>query len=382
MTSWILYLGGERPLNNSRGQEDSAQSLIYSAINAGFAPCLVLLHSSDHLIPWLDQQGIAWMPLPDILVGKRLEIAQALEEPQTQALLQPVCTLLQELQPQWGLSFYSPWIPPQIFSLPQQAFLNFHPGNLPELRGFEPDSWAILRAMQSIQGCVHRLTLIYDAGDLAWKTSPTSICPWDTPTSLIERVTRIFVEELPDLLKAMQKNSLVFTPQLNPPLQAATRAQLIAESFVDWQLDSHQQLSRRLRVFNGQNIGIPLQARIEGRCYRLLSMELWRGPCLGDPGRLLGRYQDSSSFFDQSPIIATRDGLALVKMNELEPVFCPLTPEQLQPCTPLQPQACFQALAASLKVSNLKVFNARHAYEYDPYGSDICSGSGTSQTQA
>lgn len=363
MMPWILYLGGERPLNKSQEWMDSAQSLLMIAMNAGYPPCLVLLHSSDTLIPWLNQQAITWMPLPDILVGKRSDIIKALNGDSAPLVLQPVTQRLEELQPQWGLSFYSAWIPPQIFSLPKQAFLNFHPGNLPELRGFEPDSWAILRGMQSIRGSVHRLTSIYDAGDLVWNTSATSIWVWDTPTNLIERVTSIFVKELPSLLSAMQNKSLVYTPQINKAIQAATRAQLVSEAVINWQLDSHQQLSRRLRVFNGQNIGIPLQAKLNGKFYRLLAMELWRGPCLIESGKCLGYYQEAGSFFDGAPIIATQEGVALIQVEELTAEFCSLTLAQLAASTPSKAQAKAQQLAVSLSE-----FNPTNAYEYDQYG--------------
>ncbi|HKM15835.1 MAG TPA: formyltransferase family protein [Marinospirillum sp.] len=363
ITPWILYLGGERPLNKNKAWIDSAQSLIIAAANAGYPPCLVLLHSSDALIPWLNQQTIIWMPLPDILVGKRSDIIKTLNGDQAQLVLQPIIQRLEELQPQWGLSFYSAWIPPQIFSLPKQAFLNFHPGNLPELRGFEPDSWAILRGMQSIQGSVHRLTLIYDAGDLVWNTSATSIWAWDTPTSLIERVTSIFVKELPSLLSAMQNKCLVYTPQINKAIQTATRAQLVSEAVIDWQFDSHQQLSRRLRVFNGQNIGIPLQAKLDGKFYRVLAMELWRGPCLIESGKCLGYYQEAGNFFDGAPIIATKEGVALIKVNELTADFYPLTLAQLAASTPSKVQAKAYQIAISLSK-----FNPTNSYEYDQYG--------------
>ncbi|NLW04292.1 MAG: hypothetical protein GX029_03570 [Pseudomonadaceae bacterium] len=363
MISWVLYLGGERPLNKSKEWVDSAQSLLMAAMRAGYPPCLVLLHSSDPLIPWLNQQAIVWMPLPDILVGKRSDIIKALNGDSAQLVLQPVTQRLQELQPQWGLSFYSAWIPPQIFSLPKQAFLNFHPGNLPELRGFEPDSWAILRGMQSIRGSVHRLTLIYDAGDLAWNTSATSIWAWDTPTSLIERVTSIFVKELPSLLSAMQNKCLVYTPQVNKAIQTATRAKLVSEAVIDWQFDSHQQLSRRLRVFSGQNIGIPLQAKLDGKFYRVLAMELWRGPCLIESGKCLGYYQEAGNFFDGAPIIATKEGVALIKVDELTADFCPLTLAQLAASTPSKAHAKGHKLAVSLSE-----FNPTSPYKYDQYG--------------
>ena len=74
-----------------------------------------------------------------------------------------------------GVVFYGNWVPPQLFKIPLNGFINFHPGPLPFLKGMEPDTFAILEGWKKIWGTVHKVDEHFDTGLIIAMTKKVKI---------------------------------------------------------------------------------------------------------------------------------------------------------------------------------------------------------------
>lgn len=316
---WILYLGGKRPTLEN---QDSAFSLLNKARKIGLPPTKVFLAEGDSLLPFLDHFCINYHFLPACLTDKRKVIMQALIDPLQSQDIEVIVREIMNTQATWGLSFYSPWMPPCIFNAPLKGFLNFHPGTLPELKGYEPDTWAILHGFEKIHGSVHYVTEGFDEGSLALETTPIKIYDWDTPISLLKKVTNQFLFEFPNFISDLLSEKIKFRPQKKIScLLDLSNQRLHNESIICWQDDTHEKIYRRLRAFNGQCIFIHLKAPICNELFEVINLELWEGEFPGNPGDVLGIYQDYGNTFYHSPILRTKQGIALVKLGKFNEIL-------------------------------------------------------------
>lgn len=308
--NWVFYPGRERPRLNGK---DSAQGLIEQALACGHPPALVWLTYGDSLRSWLLQENIPHQVLPQWLTSTRKLILDALKAPAHQQELAQIQSSMQQAGVQWGMTFYSPWIPSELFTVPDGGFINFHPGNLPELRGMEPDTWAILLGMPSIRGTVHCVTEEYDEGPILWETRPVTIHDWDTPVSLLAGVTAKFLDESQDFLLAYQHNQITPIAQAQDHgFELASFTRLKQIHCIDWHTHDHCQLNRMLRAFVGQRISLDLLAPINGDLCVVNQMELWEGQFPGIPGTLLGSYQHPGNPCHGWHVVRSLEGVALI----------------------------------------------------------------------
>lgn len=340
--NWVFYPGRERPKINGK---DSAQVLIEEAFACGHPPGLVWLTYGDSLQTWLLQERIPHQVLPQWLTATRKLILEALALPAHQQELAQIQSAMRQLGIQWGMTFYSPWIPSELFTVPANGFINFHPGNLPELRGMEPDTWAILLGMPTIRGTVHCVTEEYDEGPILWETRPVTIHDWDTPVSLLANVTGEFLNESQDFLVAYQQQQITPVAQTRDHgYELASFTRLKQVHCIDWLTYDHSQLNRMLRAFVGQRISLDLLAPLAGELRVVNQMELWEGSFPGTPGQALGTYKHPGNPCDGWFAVRSLEGVALVHTTSPQA-------RGILPPSPVQRHAEFERLQA-LTLSN------------------------------
>jgi methionyl-tRNA formyltransferase len=269
---WFLYLGGVRP---GIGRSDSAEMLLQKLKYTGGLPALVLAKEGDRIVTTCRSLGVPVDTIPPVLLGRRSTILEALATDAGQHALEDLCRQLSGLQPDWALSFYSPWIPSALSGVPKNYFINFHPGKLPDLRGYEPDTWAILLGMQENVGCLHKLTSGYDEGDIGWQTSGVSIATDDTSASVLCNVTSRFIDEARQWWPLAATGQMMFSAQGPAVDEPLTSLRLEQYRRIDFFADSHEGLSRKIRAFlchAGESAW--LSGTIGGRDIRITSIVL------------------------------------------------------------------------------------------------------------
>jgi hypothetical protein len=285
-SGWVLYLGGVRP---GIGRADSAELLLHKSVTLGRPPRLVLAAEGDRIHLYCRTLKIDSSTIPRALLGRRAAIQKALLGDAGQGALAAVVQAVRSVQPGWCLSFYSPWIPAMLANVPAWYFINFHPGILPRLRGYEPDTWAILLGFKESGGCLHQVVDGYDEGPIGWQSSAVVISDDDTSASLLCNVTRRFIDEMRHWLPLAAGGGMAFVPQ--PPCggRPLSAAALDEQRHIDFAVDSHQALMRKARAFlchAGESAW--LGARLGGEICRVTSLVLGRGEESGiPPGSIL-----------------------------------------------------------------------------------------------
>jgi len=185
---------------------------------------------------------------------------------------------------------------------------------LPFLRGFEPDTVAVLEGYQSIHGTIHKVEEDFDTGAILWETEEVPLRPYETPASLLHRVTYAFIQGIPRFLLDFHEQTLVLRAQEKGDHHPADRKWAIEQSQLRWKTDNHEMLDRRFRAFNGQPFPIHLKAIVDGEMIRVLDMELIQGDYPGDPGESLGLYNGPGPFRGAT-LVRTLEGAAALKLG-------------------------------------------------------------------
>ncbi len=235
--------------------------------------------------------------LPHYLKGSQKNIARRLQEKHAKAY----AVWLQQFQAQQfdlGLSFFGYWLPPSLFNSPRLGFINFHPGKLPDLPGFEPETLAILEQWPSLCGTLHVVAERFDEGPILAYTPEVVIRPHELPQKLLKRVTLAGCVYLPSFLRQVAEKGLVPLPmpfhyQTLPNCQAFTKILL--------DQDDNAAILRKNRAFNRQKINRFLTIDQEGATERVVDAAIvpywqtWfyfgRRVRLAKVGEKIGNYQ-------------------------------------------------------------------------------------------
>ena len=313
----VAYLGMDRPCR--RG--DYGEALVRRIISSRHELVGLVIHPSDNLADLARRFRIPYISIPLELLQPSEGIKRALAEN----------TQLREFYPIWlghirsfqadiGISVWSYWIPAELFSMPPLGFINYHPAPLPYMRGMEPDTFAILQGRKKIWGTVHKVNHAFDCGDIVAWTKHIPVRHHDTPVSVLEKLNREGVNTLVRVIDSFADGTVMLTPQRPEEGSRTTRAMARRESFIDWESDTAEMLDRRLRAFCGQDIGIRLKGRIDGRIHDVVDLEAYIGVFPGRPGETLGRYRGMGPFRG-SPIIRIADGVVVVRFGrEITPL--------------------------------------------------------------
>jgi methionyl-tRNA formyltransferase len=123
-------------------------------------------------------------------------------------------------------------IPPALLAIPKQGFLNLHGSLLPRWRGAAPIQRAIM-AGDAVSGvCVMRLDEGLDTGPIAM-AEQIAIGPDMTAGEMHDRLARIGADLMIRALAALERDSLVLTPQAETGASYAKKIEKI-ECRIDW----------------------------------------------------------------------------------------------------------------------------------------------------
>jgi methionyl-tRNA formyltransferase len=312
----VAYLGMDRPCRRT----DYGELLIKKIIASRHELVGLIIHPSDNLADLARRYHIPYISIPLEFLQPASKIKKALaDNPQ-----------LREFYPLWldhirsfgadiGVSVWSYWIPCELFSMPSLGFVNYHPAPLPHMRGMEPDTFAILEGRKEIWGTVHKVNHAFDCGEIVAWTKHIPVHHYDTPVSVLENLTREGITTIIHVLNLFADGTVTLTPQCAEEGSRTTREMARQASFVSWEHDTVEMLSRKLRAFCGQDIGIRLKGQWNGALHDVVDLEGYHGVFPGRPGEIIGNYK-GRGFFNGAPIIRVTDGIAVVRFGK------PITP--------------------------------------------------------
>ncbi|MBK1693781.1 hypothetical protein CKO09_03370 [Chromatium weissei] len=275
---------------------------------------LILSAADDSLVAVAEQHHIPTQFLPPELNQSQRLARAALANSAFQMRLSAWLKPLRQRTATLGICFYGNWLPPALFELPTCGFLNFHPGPLPELRGMEPDTFAILDGRTATHGTVHLITEQFDEGAIVAVTPELPLTNCMTPPQVFRALTEMGVTTVLNAITAVETNRVVYQPQNLTRATNATRQRARVEAYLNFRQDDAAMIDRRRRAFLSQDIGICLKAEINQRVYAVLDVETWQGEFGGNVGELLGYYQGKGEFAG-APIMRIFDGIAVVRLG-------------------------------------------------------------------
>jgi methionyl-tRNA formyltransferase len=312
--SVVVYVGKYR----SRCGIDSGASLLRELRSAHIDISTVLVNAGDSLARELRNE-FALIELPPVLSLPRAQMQLCLREPPQRARLTALVASLRALHLHAGLLYYGSWLPPEIATIPERGFLNFHPAPLPYLRGFECNTFAILRGCPRFHATVHLVTDDYDDGE-AYAVSPEEdLDMWCVPPELLARVDRYAAQVLTEGLVNLTRNHPVggaACPSDEPFV--ADRRRLLGESAIHWERDRLVDVWRRFRALCGQQTGLRLRAPLQGNLRLVEDLRVLNTRPTALPGTLVGACEEQSDW-SGCPVVSCNGGTVAIKLGDPAP---------------------------------------------------------------
>jgi methionyl-tRNA formyltransferase len=311
-----VFIGSHRP----EGKRDSGEDLIRALQGQGLNVSAVYVSPTDSLNR-VRFKGCRVRHIPRLLRQPRKKILGAFLDPELSEEWYAWLADFAAEQYSLGVVYFGSWLPPELFRTPELGFINFHPGPLPALRGFEAETWAILRDMKYFYGTVHRVSIEYDGGEIIWKTPRVRIRSRETPESLLKRTCYAGINHIQDLVRLLHNDRLPGKPQdIMDGINASVK---LMRSYgpIDWKVDSLAILDRKNRAFNGQYISVNFSVVHGGQERIIRDIRTVPGRFTGGLGRLVGYYRKRGPFYHQ-PMYQALDGqviLALYPAGERKP---------------------------------------------------------------
>lgn len=295
------------------GRVDYRQRLLRRLIQAGYQIVMLIAEADDPLSATAaEYQVLVHYFLPELNRSQRVT-QTALENPSKQARLSAWLKIVHQAAPDLGICFYGNWVPPLLFQIPTRGFINFHPGPLPELRGMEPDTFAILEGRHTTHGTVHVISEQFDRGAIIAVTPELIITPCMLPIDVDRALAHMSIPTLLNATAAIATETVVYWQQ-NLTCSSATRQRARSLSYLDFKNEDSIVIDRKRRAFLSQNIGIRLKAHVQQHCYEVRDLETWIGEFNGTAGELLGFYQ-GDGWFAGGAIIRSRDGVVVLRLG-------------------------------------------------------------------
>ena len=313
----VAYLGLDRP----NRKIDYGELLVKKLIASRHMLAGLVIHPSDHLADIARKYSIPYISIPSELLQPAEKIKMALAgNEQFIEFFNLWLGHISSFNADIGITIWAQWIPAELFSMPPMGFINYHPAPLPQMRGMEPDTFAILEGRREIYGTVHRVNHAFDCGDIVSWTKHIKIHKYDTPVSVLENLNREGISTIVHALNNFGNGTVKEVPQCDGEGTMTTREMARKESMIDWRVDTIDIIDRKLRALCGQDIGIRLKGEYMGVIRDIVDLELYHGRFRGDPGDILGVYSGRGFFHDQ-PIIRVTDGVAIARLGkEIKPL--------------------------------------------------------------
>lgn len=186
------------------GSPDVLVSLVEALIAAGYEPSPIIGESDDPVADYARARNLPWLNVHPLLCQPRRAIAKALGQVSLRAEFENWLSAIAQFQPDVGAAFLTGWIPELMMSVPRLGFINFHPGALPQTRGIEPESFAILTGGSS-HGTAHVMTPEFDAGNILATTRPVTIEEADCPLRLLRKLCLAAPEAIIEATKRLSR---------------------------------------------------------------------------------------------------------------------------------------------------------------------------------
>jgi methionyl-tRNA formyltransferase len=308
----LCYVGPLRP----HAPPDYGRELIEQLQRGPHKLIGIILHAGDPL--WEVAPSFACpvhMFPPELCQPQRRVRAQLDKDDTARRRIETWCTTLASSRPDVGIVYYGYWLPPNLFTLPRHRFLNYHPAPLPDYRGMEPDTLAILDGRESMHGTVHQVSENYDEGLILGRTESVPILAETTPRELFGALSAVGITTIIDVLDQLAAGTAHPQPQ-GPAMQPdASRQRVRQEAWIDWTHDTCARLQRRRHAFIGQDIGIRLKVRWAGTARVVEDLETHVGTFPGKPGDVLAAYH-GDHWFAGHPVVRCLDGLCVLRLGE------------------------------------------------------------------
>ena len=316
-----VFIGKSRPFS----PQDTGYLLIEYLSKAGFNIAGVFLYEEDPLLEMASDEYPCFT-LPPFLAASFSKMKRELKDGNIPDDFAKWLTWFKEQSYEEGLVFYSNWIPPHIFNLFPRGMYNYHPGPLPELPGYEPETMAVLLGIDVFYGTLHTVNEKFDDGEIVWYSPAIKVKKTDGPVRVLYHTTRKAIEVLPAALEATF-NGTIKKPEIagRSRVVYASRKACRAFAVIDWQRDGNATILRKNRAFNEQEISLFLMANITGEIHVVLDavngnslfrrLFTFRGrlPKAKFPGIIYGTYLGPGRFY-RCPVIRTLTGRIIIKM--------------------------------------------------------------------
>jgi len=313
----VAYLGMDRP----NRKIDYGELLLKKLIASRHEIAGLVIHPSDRLADFARKYSIPYISIPFELLQPADKIKAALvENMQFIEFFNLWLGHIRSFNADIGITLWAHWMPKELFTIPPSGFVNYHPAPLPQMRGMEPDTFAILEGRKEIYGTVHRVNYAFDCGDIVSWTRHIDIHRYDTPVSVLENLNREGISTIIHVLNAFGDGNVKAVPQCEDEGTRTTRDMARKASFINWGTDTVDIIDRKLRAFCGQDIGIRLKANYQGTIRDIVDLEGYHGSFRGHPGEVLGLYRGRGFFRDQ-PVIRVVDGVVVMRLGrEITPL--------------------------------------------------------------
>ncbi len=309
----VAYLGLDRP--NRR--IDYGELLVKKLIESRHHISGLVIHPSDRLADLARKYSIPYISTPLELLQPADKIKLALADNlQFIEFYKIWLEHIRSFDADIGITLWAHWMPKELFSITPLGFINYHPAPLPQMRGMEPDTFAILEGRREIFGTVHRVNHDFDCGDIVTWTKHIKIHRYDTPVSVLENLNREGISTIIHTLNAFADGTVSGVPQCEAEGTRTTRDMARKASLIDWGSDTVDMVDRKLRAFCGQDIGIRLKTVYQGAVRDVVDLEVYHGRFRGHPGEVLGLYR-GRGFFKGQPVIRLTDGVAVLRLGKV-----------------------------------------------------------------
>lgn len=307
----LLYLGRTRPI----GRDDYGIILLEKIEKKGYDIIGIILSEDDpiNLYPEIKFRTRYFL-LEELKLPKKM-IIEKLNQEEFKLKFNSWLDEIKKSEPELGISFYAYWIPPELYKIPKNGFINYHPGPLPYLKGMEPDTFAILEGWKKIWGTTHRIDMEFDQGEILTITKKYKISKYSTPIQILYNLTMLGVDSIVKAIKLIEKKEKIAAKSIFGT--NASRKKAKESSYLDFSFDKNINIERKLRAFCGQDIGIRYKVRFNDKEYIIFDLETFKSKKYSNikSGQFLGNYIGKGRFYNQ-PIFKTLDGFCVLLIDE------------------------------------------------------------------
>lgn len=271
--------------------------------------------------------GVPVVELLPELEKTRPEIQRSLEDPAFRRRLGRWVGRIRAMGPDIGVSFYSGWVPPELYTTLRHRFINYHPSDLTDakngFKGVLPEIAHIMSGNTSFRGTVHELAEGFDAGGVLMTTPRMRIGPGTTTRKVYSMAIPAGVKAINAALDKVSEGKAEFRLPTGGVRNASKRF-VRGLSQISLGASSAESVQRAVNALNHEPEGILKDAatskgteifpmvRFDGVDLRLSNAKIYKGRVpRGRPGEIVG-------FNRGRPIVQTSKGAVMLDFMSAE----------------------------------------------------------------